>query len=134
MKLLYTISIYLYLLGIQLAQVVLPKARTWVNGRKNWLPQLQAKLAAQRKPGQSLIWIHCASLGEFEQGRPLIEGLKQRYPDRLILLSFYSPSGYEIRKNYSLADIVCYLPADTPRNARQFLDCVKPDLIVFVKY
>src|SRR5690606_18390819 len=80
------------------------------------------------------IWFHCASLGEFEQGRPLIEKIKKTYPDFAICLTFYSPSGYEIRKNYSFADFVAYLPLDSEKNARKFLDIVKPDLAFFIKY
>lgn len=80
------------------------------------------------------MWIHCASLGEFEQGRPLIELLKQEYPQVKILLTFFSPSGYEVRKNYNLADLVCYLPADTAANARRLVSIVNPVFAVFVKY
>ena len=80
------------------------------------------------------IWIHCASLGEFEQGRPLIEAIKKIKPEYRIVLTFFSPSGYEIRKNYSNADYVCYLPADTPGNAKKFIHLVNPSAVIFVKY
>ncbi len=78
--------------------------------------------------------MHCASLGEFEQGRPVIEAIKKEMPDFKIILTFFSPSGYEIRKNYQNADIVCYLPADTPGNAEKFVNSIKPELVIFVKY
>ncbi|MBP5709104.1 MAG: 3-deoxy-D-manno-octulosonic acid transferase, partial [Bacteroidales bacterium] len=77
-------------------------------------------------PDEKYFWTHCASLGEFEQGRPVIESFKKRHPDYKIIVTFFSPSGYEIRKNYKEADIVCYLPSDTPRNAKLFVDVVKP--------
>lgn len=80
------------------------------------------------------IWFHAASLGEFEQGRPLIEKIRVKYPDYRILLTFFSPSGYEVRKNYRGADIVCYLPFDKPRNVKKFLDLVNPCMAFFIKY
>lgn len=119
-----------YGFGLRLAGLFHPKARLWVNGRKAWRSQLKQATAQPKK----WIWFHAASLGEFEQGRPLIELIKQAYPQYAILLSFFSPSGYEIRKNYPLADYVCYLPMDYPANARDFLDILKPELAVFIKY
>lgn len=107
-----------------------PKARQWVIGRKGWKELLRQRI----KGGEKYIWIHCASLGEFEQGRPVIEAIRKEMPGNKILLTFFSPSGYEIRKNYSGADIVCYLPADTPRNAGSFVSIVNPGMAVFVKY
>ena len=86
------------------------------------------------KDGENWVWFHCSSLGEFEQGRPLIEAIKASHPEQKILLTFFSPSGYEIRKGYPLADHICYLPLDTRRNAITFLDIVQPSLVVFVKY
>jgi len=86
------------------------------------------------RPGDRTIWIHAASLGEFEQGRPVIEAIKKEKPGIKIVLTFFSPSGYEIRKNYPLADCICYLPADTPRNARRFIKLINPEYVVFVKY
>jgi 3-deoxy-D-manno-octulosonic-acid transferase len=129
MLLIYTWSVLLYGLALRLASPFHAKARSWVRGRKGWRKRLATAL-----PGGPLIWVHCASLGEFEQGRPLIEALRQRNPGSKLLLTFFSPSGYEIRKNYPHADVVCYLPLDTRRNARAFLDLVKPNLAVFVKY
>ena len=134
MSILYTLGIYLYLLFIRIAAFFHPKAKLWWNGRKNWAEKLSTELSAKRKAGQTLIWVHSASLGEFEQGRPLMEAIKKQHPDVFILLTFFSPSGYEIRKNYAHAGLVCYLPADLPGNARKFLGIVQPQLAIFVKY
>ncbi|MFK8104399.1 MAG: 3-deoxy-D-manno-octulosonic acid transferase [Saprospiraceae bacterium] len=125
----YRLAIQLYHWGIQLAAFFSPKAQMWVAGRKGIWERLN-KIAKD----QDIIWIHCASLGEFEQGRPLIESLKKQYPQCKIFLSFFSPSGYEIRKNYPLADYVDYLPVDTKRNAEKWIECLQPRLVVFVKY
>lgn len=134
MSVLYTLGIHLYLLFIRVAAFFHPKAKLWWNGRKNWAENLSTELSSKRKAGQTLIWVHSASLGEFEQGRPLMEAIKKQHPEVFILLSFFSPSGYEIRKNYAQADLVCYLPADLPSNAQQFLSIVQPQLAIFVKY
>jgi 3-deoxy-D-manno-octulosonic-acid transferase len=134
MSILYTLGIYLYLLFIRIAALFHPKAKLWWNGRKNWAEKLSTELSSKRESGQSLIWVHSASLGEFEQGRPLMEAIKEQHPGVFILLTFFSPSGYEIRKNYPHADLVCYLPADLPGNARKFLAIVQPNLAIFVKY
>ena len=91
-------------------------------------------LANKIKPTDRPVWIHAASLGEFEQGRPLIERIKREYPGRKIVLTFFSPSGYEVRKNYPIVDAVCYLPFDTPSRVRRFLDILNPSVAVFVKY
>ncbi len=133
MFLLYHIAIYLLGLGLQLAAPFNAKARAWVRGRRNWDKRLRANLQAVGQ-GRSWLWIHCASLGEFEQGRPVIEELKLKDPDLAVLLTFYSPSGYEIRKDYPKADHVAYLPLDTTANARRFLEIVRPVLVIFVKY
>jgi 3-deoxy-D-manno-octulosonic-acid transferase len=106
------------------------KLKKGIVGRKNTFEIIQSKRDFSKK----LIWFHVASLGEFEQGRPLIEKIKSQHADYQLLLTFFSPSGYEIRKNYSFADIIVYLPLDTPQNAREFYDFAKPDLIFFVKY
>lgn len=127
MLLIYEIAIQLFSLAIRIAARFNHKAALWVEGRKQALPVLPRGKAG-------VMWLHAASLGEFEQGRPIVEAFREQYPDWTIVLSFFSPSGYEIRKNYPLADVVCYLPADTRRNARAFLDAVQPDLAVFVKY
>lgn len=115
---------------IRLAALKSEKARRWIEGRKDW----KSRVLSISKINQASIWIHCASLGEFEQGRPIIEKLKAEYPEHLIVLTFFSPSGYEIRKNYENADLVMYLPADLPGNAKAFINAIQPRLIVFVKY
>lgn len=129
MGLLYSLSIRLYGFAIWLAGFFNPKAKAWLAGRKNWRANLHAIPSLE-----NCIWIHCASLGEFEQGRPLIEEIKSKYPGKKILLTFYSPSGYEIRKDYALTDHVCYLPLDTQKNARDFVAITKPQMALFVKY
>ena len=108
------------------------KARQFVLGRRNYFDTLGAAVASRGK--NKLVWVHCASLGEFEQGRPLIESLKTRLPEVKILLTFFSPSGYEVQKKYAMADYVFYLPWDTPGGARKFVDIVRPNLAVFIKY
>ncbi len=108
-----------------------PKARQWVNGRRNWASNLTDQLAQNTHP---IAWFHAASLGEFEQGRPVIEAFRVQYPNYKVLLTFFSPSGYEVRKNYDGADYILYLPADTPDNARQFVTLVKPGIALFIKY
>jgi 3-deoxy-D-manno-octulosonic-acid transferase len=107
-----------------------PKAKLWVQGRKNWKTHLKKAIPENA----SVTWFHCASLGEFEQARPVIDAFKKSDPDVFILLSFFSPSGYEIRKNYALADYICYLPADFPSNAKDFVTIVNPQKAIFVKY
>lgn len=116
--------------GIKLAQPISSKAAKWVKGRKHLFAQLDTTISSEN----NWIWIHVASLGEFEQGRPLIEMIRKQQPENRILLTFFSPSGYEIRKAYKGADFVTYMPLDTPDNARKFLDIVKPRLVIFVKY
>jgi 3-deoxy-D-manno-octulosonic-acid transferase len=130
MKLVYSIIIYVYTALINIASLVNHKASLWVKGRRDW----SSKLKASFSTGESTIWFHCASLGEFEQGRPVIEMIKNEAPDIKIILTFFSPSGYEVRKNYQHADYICYLPADTPGNASEFISIVKPSIVVFVKY
>lgn len=131
----YNCFIALYAAGLRLAAFWNPKARLWVKGRKGLFQKLvdRASQLPNDKHNQR-IWMHCASLGEFEQGRPVLEKLKEKYPEAVIIVSFFSPSGYEIRKNYALADIVCYLPLDTPANAKQFVDIIKPALVLWIRY
>lgn len=132
---LYNVAINLYTAGIWAFSFFNVKAKLWRQGRQQWSKQLSALMLPLRQSKTPVIWVHCASLGEFEQGRPLIEAIKREYAQQYaIVLSFFSPSGYEIRKNYALADVVTYLPADTPGNARKFLDIVQPAVAVFVKY
>ena len=130
MILLYKTGIFFYSLLIHFYSIFNEKARFFVRGRKNWEEILAQKIDTKSK----YIWFHCASLGEFEQGRPVIEELKLRFPEYKIVLTFFSPSGYEIRRNYPLADVVAYLPMDTKRNASTFLNIVKPEKAFFVKY
>ncbi len=130
MTFLYNTGIFLYTLLIKLAVPFSAKAKLFVNGRKNWETQLQGKI----EKGSKYIWVHCASLGEFEQGRPLIEAIKHQLPGYKIVLSFYSPSGYEVRKNYPLADVICYFPPDTKKNAEKFIHLIEPEKAFFVKY
>lgn len=131
MRLLYSIGIFLYSVGIRIAAIGNRKARLWVRGRKNLFSNLKTALS---KDSRKVIWFHCASLGEFEQGRPLIERVKVQHPEYKILLTFFSPSGYEVRKNYAGADVVTYMPVDTRANAKHFLEIVNPAVVVFVKY
>lgn len=126
----YQLFIYFYSFGAHLAALFSPKARRWVSGRK----QLVARIKREVVTSQPIVWFHCASLGEFEQGRPVIEALKNGYPAIKILLTFFSPSGYEVRKNYDQADWVYYLPIDTKKNARELVEHIHPALVVFVKY
>ena len=106
------------------------KAKKWVKGRIGIFSRLEKAIPDNAK----VIWFHCASLGEFEQGRPAIEKLKSQFNDHKILLTFFSPSGYEVQKNYAGVDWVFYLPLDGSRNAKRFLDIVHPELVIFVKY
>ena len=130
MRIIYTIGICFYTLGIRLAALFgHEKARQMVEGWKRW-PQEVAKLSHDCPT----VWYHAASLGEFEQARPVLEEYRRRHPDHQVLVTFFSPSGYEIRKNYALADAVCYLPMDTPSNARRVVEAVNPDVVFFVKY
>lgn len=131
MLFLYTLALRLYALLLQLVAPFVPKAAQWVQGRRNLLPHIQQALRSETAP---LVWFHCASLGEFEQGRPLIEAYSQQHPSHKIVLTFFSPSGYEVRKNWPGAAYVFYLPLDTAANARTFLEAVRPRLAVFVKY
>ncbi|HPE78040.1 MAG TPA: glycosyltransferase N-terminal domain-containing protein [Draconibacterium sp.] len=130
MTLFYKTGIFIYSQLIQFYSLFNEKAKLFVKGRKNWKQNLASKIDGNSK----YIWFHCSSLGEFEQGRPVIEELKSQFPEYKIALTFFSPSGFEIRKNYPLADVVAYLPLDTKRNAQTFLEIVKPEKAFFVKY
>lgn len=132
MLFLYNTGIRLYHLFIKIAAVVgNEKARKWLQGRKDWRLKLEQFVMNDRK---KKVWFHCASLGEFEQGRPVIEELKKQYPDLAVVLTFFSPSGYEIRKGYDGADLVLYLPIDNRRNAEDFIELLQPQAVFFVKY
>lgn len=130
MKFIYSLFLKIYLAGIYLAAFFNDKAKLWLDGRKNIFKRLETAVKGNPK----IIWMHCASLGEFEQGRPVLEKLKEEYPEHKLLLTFFSPSGYEIRKNYQGADWVFYLPLDTATNAFRFIKTINPQLAVFVKY
>ena len=129
MNFLYNILIHVAYFIIQCLSLFNKKLKLFVNGRKETFKKLASITSNDR-----VFWIHSASLGEFEQARPIIERLKIKYPNYKIVVTFFSPSGYEIRKNYNLADIVCYLPFDTKRNVKRIIKLVHPDLAVIVKY
>lgn len=130
MILLYNLSIVIYSFLIKLAAPFNLKARQINKGRQRAFQSLASRINSNRP----VIWVHCASLGEFEQGRPLIEAIKKEQPQYQVLLTFFSPSGYEIRKNYDLADYICYLPADTKSNAQKLIQLINPEKVFFVKY
>lgn len=131
--LVYNIAIRLYRAGVGIAAATgNRKARLWLQGRRGWADRMKRDLGSGK--GGPLIWVHAASLGEFEQGRPVMEGLRRQYPGSRLILTFFSPSGYEVRKDYEGADYVCYLPLDTPGNARRFLEIARPELAIFIKY
>lgn len=127
---LYSIGIHIYGFIIQFLSFFNSKAKKWRYGRKDWEQQLAQAIDSKRP----LAWVHCASLGEFEQGRNLIDQLKAQFPALFIFVSFFSPSGYEVRKNYSQADYVNYLPLDTINNANLLLDILNPTFVCFVRY
>ena len=126
---LYNFCIAVYALLIRLVAPFNRKARLWCEGRKGLTERLQRAIG----DAEHIVWVHSSSLGEFEQGRPIVDYIRAHYPDYKILLTFFSPSGYEMRKNYSNADYVFYIPVDTRRRVRQFLDAVKPEVAIFVK-
>ena len=126
----YNLIIYLYLLGVAVYSRFNEKVRKMWRGERDAFRVLREKVELDAR----YVWFHAASLGEFEQGRPLMEQLRRDHPEVKILLTFFSPSGYEVRKNYEGADIICYLPLDTPTNARRFLRLVRPEVAFFIKY
>ena len=126
----YNLTMYILELGIKLAALFSDKPAKMVKGHREVFDLLKSKIDRNAQ----YIWFHAASLGEFEQGRPLIERIRKEYPQYKILQTFFSPSGYEVRKNYDGADIVCYLPIDTPANAKKFIELVNPCMVFFVKY
>ena len=130
MLLLYRFGLSIFYILMKFASLWHPKAKLWVNGRQNWEEELRKKVGKI----ESSVWFHFASLGEFEQGRPVLEALKKAEPETNIVISFFSPSGYEIHKNYPLAKAVCYLPLDSPRNAQKLIALIKPKYAVFTKY
>ncbi|MBQ8051918.1 MAG: 3-deoxy-D-manno-octulosonic acid transferase [Bacteroidaceae bacterium] len=127
---LYTFAIYCYQLMVMLVAPFHKKARTLLRGQRETFRILKREVDKEAR----YAWFHAASLGEFEQGRPLMERLRREHPEYKILLTFFSPSGYEVRKNYEGADIVCYLPFDTPSNVYRFLHLIRPEMAFFIKY
>lgn len=126
----YNVIIYLYLCGVAIVSLFNEKVRKMWRGEREAIRILKEKV----DPNAQYVWFHAASLGEFEQGRPLMEQLRREHPEYKILLTFFSPSGYEVRKNYEGADIICYLPLDTITNARRFLRTIRPVMAFFIKY
>ncbi len=127
----YNLFLFFFQLGSRIWALFNKKAALWVRGRLFIFSKLKDAFEQEKAP---VIWFHCASLGEFEQGRPVMESLKEKYPDHKILVTFFSPSGYEVRKNYTGADYIFYLPMDGMINAQRFISIVKPKLAVFIKY
>jgi 3-deoxy-D-manno-octulosonic-acid transferase len=130
MTILYNIIIGVFWIGIQISSIFSKKVKKFTRGRKNIFTRLKQEI----KPDQKIIWFHAASLGEFEQGRPVIETFRNLKPEYKILLTFFSPSGYEIRNNYKGADYIYYLPLDFSWNAKQFIDIINPVSVYFIKY
>jgi len=128
--LLYNIFLFVYQAAIRIAALFNPKAKKWIEGRRDILQKIKTTLPHNEKR----IWFHCASVGEFEQGRPLIEAIKHQHPEYKILLTFFSPSGFELRKNYEFADYIFYLPMDGRKRSAKFIRMANPSLAVFVKY
>lgn len=137
MRLLYNLGIHIYHFSIRLSALFFnKKAKLWVKGRRHYFESLKSAVernGLNTKDVKTALF-HCASLGEFEQGRPIIENFHEKYPNYKIVLTFFSPSGYEVRKAYSTADYVTYLPIDTPKNAKKFVTLINPDVAFFVKY
>ena len=129
-KRMYNIIIYVYLLGVAITSLFNEKVRKMWRGERDAIRVLRSKV----DPKAQYVWFHAASLGEFEQGRPLMEQLRREHPEYKILLTFFSPSGYEVRKNYQGADIICYLPLDTITNAQRFLHTIRLVMAFFIKY
>ena len=125
----YTIFLHLYVIAIKLLAIGNPKARLWLSGRKEF-----PVVSFTQNESAKTVWMHCASLGEFEQGRPVLEALKKNYPDVKIVLTFFSPSGYEVQKNYTGADDIFYLPIDNKANAAKLIKAINPSLVIWVKY
>ena len=130
MRMLYNLSIYVYVGLIHLSSFFLKKSKRWLQGRSDLWIRLEREMSQNECP----IWVHCASLGEFEQGRPVMEMIKKKHPRQKILVSFFSPSGYEVQKNYDGVDWVFYLPLDTKKNMARWLSIVRPKCLVLVKY
>jgi 3-deoxy-D-manno-octulosonic-acid transferase len=127
---LYKFFLFLYRLAAGVFSLFNAKAEKWVNGRKDW----EEKIKATLRPGEKRIWVHCSSMGEFEQARPLVEALKEQFPVYKIVVTFFSPSGYEACRKNSSIDYIFYLPHDTKRNAERFVEIIDPAIVLFIKY
>lgn len=130
MKVFVNIGLWLYFQGIWILSPFHAKARKMINGRRGIFNKLREEFPSDK----TVIWFHASSLGEFEQGRPIIDSWKSRYPDDFILLTFYSPSGYELKKDYKNADYICYLPFDKPIQIRKFIRIINPKVLILIKY
>ena len=130
MRTVYNLSIFLYLFTIRISSLANPKAKKWIRGRKNIFKKIEESL----NKAQNVVWFHCASLGEFKQGETIIQEYKSKYPDHKILLTFFSPSGFEATKDSHLSDWIFYLPADTTSNAKKFIKTIRPIKAIFIKY
>jgi len=130
MRVFYSFFIYCYAFLIRMAVPFNRQARQWIDGRRRGFSRMEKAVGEN----ENIVWFHCASLGEFEQGRPVMEAFREKFPDYKILLTFFSPSGYELRKNYPGANYIFYLPIDKPRNAQRFIRIFKPKLAIFIKY
>lgn len=132
MRIVYDLVLFIYSQAIRIAAILgNQKAKNWIEGRIQWQEKLRRAINNTEK---KKYWFHCASLGEFEQGRPLIEKIRSEFPDAFLVLTFFSPSGFEIRKNYSEVNYVSYLPIDTQSNAKIFVEILNPDKTFFIKY
>ncbi|MEO8583753.1 MAG: glycosyltransferase N-terminal domain-containing protein, partial [Flavitalea sp.] len=129
--LIYNTVIRLYAFGVRIASFWNPKAKLWINGRNDILKHIRQTFNSNGKP---VVWMHSSSLGEFEQGRFLLENIKLKYPGTCIVITFFSPSGYQVSKNYKGADYVYYLPLSTKQNARKFIGIIQPNLVLWIKY
>lgn len=130
LRFLYGVALRLYVLIVRMVSPWNPKARQWIRGRQGLIRLVRNHFS----PEDKIIWFHAASLGEFEQGRPLMEAIREQMPEKKILLTFFSPSGYEVRKNFAIADLVCYLPIDTRRKVGRFVEAVNPEVLFIIKY
>lgn len=134
MRLIYSLFIHLYGLFLRFASLFNTKAKQWIDGRCRLFINLEDALKQVDRKKNPIIWFHVSSLGEFEQGRPVIEALRKCWPEKKIFLTFFSPSGYEVRRSYDQADFVFYLPLDTVKNGRRFIEILAPEMVFFVKY
>lgn len=130
MNIIYNLFVNLFGFAVSIASRFNPKAKLWLDGRKDWELKMKSVISAEDR----VIWIHCSSLGEFEQGRPVMEKLKSDYPHHKLAVSFFSPSGYEVRKDFNGADYIFYLPLDSIKNAKKLIQILHPELLILVKY